>query len=106
MTTARRANRAIVIMRVWARCCEPFGLMPVTAATAVMRAAMMSQLSQVMGSSLGSRPGSLGFGRLEHGGRDRLCALQLFLECFAIGVEFRPRCVTGPTLGRGALVVS
>ena len=48
MTIARRASRAIPIIRVRATCRVPFGLMPVTAATAVMSTARTSQTIHVM----------------------------------------------------------
>ena len=48
ITSITRASRAIPIMRVRARCCVPFGLMPVTAAMAVMMTARPSHTSQVM----------------------------------------------------------
>ena len=48
MTIARRASRPIPIMRVWATCRVPFGLMPLTAAIAAMITARASQTSQFM----------------------------------------------------------
>ena len=43
-----RTMRAAPIILVFATCRVPFGLMPVTAATAAMIAANRSQVSQVM----------------------------------------------------------
>ncbi len=48
MTIASRAIRPIPIMRVWATGRVPFGLRPVTAATAAMITARPSQTSQFM----------------------------------------------------------
>ncbi len=48
MATARRASRAPPISRVRATCRVPFGLMPVIAATPVMRTTSASHPSQLM----------------------------------------------------------
>ena len=48
MMMKRSTNRATPIMLVRATCRVPVGLMPVTAATAVMTIARMSQVYQVM----------------------------------------------------------
>jgi hypothetical protein len=48
ITTSKRTSRATPIRRVLATCRVPFGLMPVTAATAVMSTARPSHANQLM----------------------------------------------------------